>query len=131
MPEEKKKYSTHRVHWYLVALEVHHLVPRHDTNGDLLDPGKGIQRMNVIVQSPERQITAKFLEDTRTMAFMRAEQQYNISPALLADYVILNINYMGHMSEREHFTKHQPKPESLPENLKAPEDQEPLKPVGT
>lgn len=99
-----RKYSRIRVHWYMAAVVVEYV---EDTVvGEETVTVARTKRMNAIVQSKDRPIVARTLEDVRNMVLYRATEQYGIKPEAISDYIITNMIHMGHMSEHEHFTKY-------------------------
>lgn len=99
----KRVYSRQRIHWYMAAVVVEYT--EEVVIGKETKTVMRTKRMNAIVQSKERFIVARTLEDVRNMTFQRSKEQYNITPESFSDYIITNMIYMGHMSEHDHFTK--------------------------
>lgn len=97
---EQPKYSQVKKHWSILALEVHYVRRDHEKGTATAHA----QKMNVMVQERERQINARVMEEVRNAAFSRMAEQYQVPTEDIADYIILNISYMGHMSEQEYFT---------------------------
>lgn len=106
LPKKQRKYDKTRLYWYMVAVEIDYV---EETTGKTpKDPPIRFMKslkMNLVVQSKWREITATTLGDIKGLVLMRMEQQYKIDPAKLANYVVLNIMLMGHMSEHDHFTR--------------------------
>lgn len=92
----KPVYNLKKLWWYLVTVEVYYRE----------DKLKQVQRLNVIISSPEKGVVAKTLNDIRNLVFMRMNEQYKVSHENIYDYIILNIVLLHYGSEKDHFTKH-------------------------
>lgn len=105
LPAKQRKYDRTKLYWYMVAVEIKHVaeLPNHTEEDPKLY--HKAEKFNLVVQSKWREITATTLSDIRGLVLMRMEEQYKIPASKLADYVVLGMSFMGHMSEHDHFTR--------------------------
>ena len=100
----KKKLSFVETHWYMVAVEIHFIQPSKVQGAD---PTLRSQKLNVLITPKKRKITAKDLGDIRNLSLLRMKEQYKVDTDQIADFIVLNLMYMGMMSEHTYFTEGQ------------------------
>lgn len=107
----KRRLSTTRVHWYMAAVSVDYLEPELDDNQALTGRTfKRTQTLNVIIQQDQRLVVAGSMEAVRELTIQRMVNQFKMSPDKLVEFTVMNMIYMGHMSEHTYFTTGQEKP---------------------
>lgn len=100
----KGKYSYEERHWYMIAVEMHYVKPSTDPEAE---PSLRAQKLNVMITPKKRKITAKDIGDIRQLALLCMRDHYKVDIDTMADFIILNMMYMGLMSEHAYFTEGQ------------------------
>lgn len=89
-------------HWYLAAVEIQFIIMEPtDTTPAVYSERK----VNVLITPDRKNLGSIDIDDVRNLALLRLRDDYNIPPERVANLVILNLMYMGLMSEEQYFRK--------------------------
>jgi hypothetical protein len=80
-----------RNHFYMVAALVTYL----------RDGATKQRHLNIVMQSPEKNITASPLNQARLTLIQRLYQEADVHVEDLRDFVFLGFSYLGHMTDKE------------------------------
>lgn len=101
-----KAYGTTKAHWFLGAVEIHHISEERvlDANQEEVTVNKlHIKRCNVVITSKDRHLDGNGIGAIRNQALAQIMERYKVAEEAMTDMVILNICYLGHMSEATYF----------------------------
>jgi len=105
--DTKRKYSYEERHWYLISVEIHY-TQQATIEGE--QPTLRAQKLNVLITPKKRKITAIDIGDIRQSSLLCIQNRYNVNLDQIADLIILNIMYIGLMSEHTYYTEGQETP---------------------
>jgi hypothetical protein len=88
-------------HWYLCALHIGYVLK--DRDDPLKTIGSSTITTNVIVTPTSKRITQATLEDIRQLGLVKMRDIFNVDPKHTTDVAIMNIAYLGLMSEEQFF----------------------------
>lgn len=100
------KYSHIETHWFMVAVELLYKKLEAPATAEAeATYSVRSQKVNVMIQPKKRKITAQDMGDIRHLALLRMQQEYKVDKTDLVDFIVLNIMYLGLMSEHTYFTE--------------------------
>lgn len=105
-PATGRAYDTHKVHWYLGAVEIHHISEEKalsENKEEVVVSKLHIKRCNVVITSNDRQITGEGVGAMRNQAMAQIMERYKITEESMVDLIINSVSYLGHMSEATYF----------------------------
>lgn len=105
MPKPQTLRDTNIRHWYMPSVKVQYAVQEKASEGEQKAVMLGEKTTNVLIHPIKKQLTASDMDDIRHLTYLRLEQQYNIPKSAISDFVILNLNYLGSMSEAQYFAE--------------------------
>ena len=89
-------------HWYMATATMDYLIK--------VDESRTVtasKTVNVLITPERKIITEQDVNDIRNLGLLRLRDHYNIDPERVADFVIVNLMYLGLMSEAIYFGKKQ------------------------
>lgn len=101
-PAQKRKFSHVKKHWYMVAVEVQYVMPAKVQGAD---PSMRSKTINIMITPPQKNITSEEIGAIRSLSLLRMQDQYKVTEDQIADLVVMNMMWMGLMSEHEYFTE--------------------------
>ena len=105
-PDSSRAYDTHKVHWYLGAVEIHHISEEKalgENQEETVVSKLHIKRCNVVITSADRYVTGEGVGAMRNQAMSQISERYKITEEAMVDLIIINVSYLGHMSEATYF----------------------------
>lgn len=67
----------------------------------LRDGNARVTELNTVMMTTKKNVTAEALDNARKAVLQRVCEQFEVSPDVIRDYVILGLSYLGHMTEAE------------------------------
>jgi hypothetical protein len=95
--------SNNPKHLWLATVRIVYAIPADEEKK--LRAGQGTIETNVIIDTPMKKLTAKHLSQIQEISLMKLQEQNNLDPSWLSDFVILSFNYLGLMSLNEYLGK--------------------------
>lgn len=96
-------YTNKQMFWYLATVAVQYSV---EANKDTNTPGYvKIQTMNVLVTPTKKIIAQEVIEDIRSLSVLKLKEYYKVTEANILDIIIMNISFLGLMTEQQFFNK--------------------------
>ena len=95
--------NTQQKHLWMAVVKITYSIPENKEKG--VTAGQGIIETNVIIDTPVKKMTARSLSQIQEISLMKMQEQNNLDPTWLADFLIMNISYLGMMSLKEYLGK--------------------------
>lgn len=87
-------------HWYMVTVTMDYLYNIDETRQVTTS-----KTTNVLITPDRKHLTEQDINDIRNLGLLRLRDRYKIDPERVTDFTILNIMYLGLMSEAAYFGK--------------------------
>lgn len=88
--------SNKKQHYYLTAVQFAFKRKNDDGTVTVME-----RSMNVMLQSDSKHVDYKGLERARIASIERLKKENDVDPSDILDYIVLTMNYLGHMTHQQ------------------------------
>lgn len=95
--------NTQPKHLWMSTVRLVYSIPANEEKN--IRAAQGTIDTNIIIDTPMKKLTAKHLGEIQKVSLMKLQEENNLDPSWLSDFVITNLSYLGLMSLNEYLGK--------------------------